>query len=76
VVPVGVVVPVIAGAVVVAGIGEVIAGIETLGVVVCPESSPPQPARARTAAMEARASPLLTRSRRAPAGEARNTGSR
>ena len=37
----------VTGVVVVAGIGEVIAGIETVGAVVSPESSLPQPAIAR-----------------------------
>ena len=74
VVPVGVLV--VVGTVVVAGIGEVIAGIDTVGAVVSPELSLPQPATASTTAMEVKASARLTRSRRAPAGEARNTGSR
>lgn len=71
------VVVVAAGAVpLVAGIGEVIAGIETVGWVVSPELSPPQPEASRPIAMDASASAPITWSRRAPAGEARNTGSR
>src|SRR5262249_5068414 len=41
-----------------------------------PEPSPPQPEARRPIAMVARARPRITWSRRAPAGEARNTGSR
>jgi hypothetical protein len=67
----------VVGAVVVAeGIGEVIAGIERAGAVGSPELSLPQPAIASPTRRDVTAATLITTSRRAPAGEARNTGSR
>jgi hypothetical protein len=61
----------------VVGIGAVTAGIETLGVVVSPELSLPQPTAAAPMAIAANtAAARITGSRRGPAGAVRNRGSR
>ena len=76
------VVTVVPGALVVAGTeevempGEVTAGIETVGAVVSPELSLPQPAAINPMASASGMRARLTSIRRGPAGEVRSRGSR